>query len=59
MAFQLLSYAVEKISGKRFTTVLEKNLIKPLKLTRTFLHPPVNDTNSVIFDAYDLGDAAP
>jgi hypothetical protein len=38
--------------------VLEKNLINPLKLTRTFLRP-VNDTNSILFDASDLGDGAP
>jgi CubicO group peptidase (beta-lactamase class C family) len=61
MAFQLLSYAVEEITGKKFSTLVDKNLIQALNLTRTFLAPPVNDTNAVVLDAWewDFGEEAP
>ena len=61
MAFQLLGYAVEKISGKKFPDLVNKNLLKPLKLTRTFLAQPVNDSNALVGDGWDLdfGDEAP
>ncbi|KAH6853256.1 beta-lactamase/transpeptidase-like protein [Chaetomium sp. MPI-CAGE-AT-0009] len=61
MAFQLLSYAVEEITGKKFSTLVDKNLIKALNLTRTFLAPPTNDTNAVVVEAWDwdFGEEAP
>lgn len=61
MAFQLLSYAVEGITGKKFSTLVDKNLIQALNLTRTFLAPPTNDTNAVVLDAWewDFGEEAP
>ena len=60
MAFQLLGYAVEKITGRTFPSLVEKNLLKPLKLTRTFLTKP-NDTNAIIVDGWDteFGEEAP
>ena len=60
MAFQLLAYAVEKITGKAFSSLVEKNLLKPLKLTRTFLTKP-NDTNAILVDGWDteFGEEAP
>lgn len=54
MAFQLLGYAVEKITGKKFPGLVEKNLLEPLKLTRTFLTKPVNDSNAIVVDGWDL-----
>ncbi|KAK3299865.1 beta-lactamase/transpeptidase-like protein [Chaetomium fimeti] len=61
MAFQLLSYAVEGITGKKFSTLVDKNLIQALNLTRTFLSPPINDTNAVVLEAWDwdFGEEAP
>ncbi|KAL2148002.1 hypothetical protein VTI28DRAFT_58 [Corynascus sepedonium] len=61
MAFQLLSYAVEKIARKKFPNLVHKNILKPLKLTRTFLTNPINDTNHVVGEAWDwdFGEEAP
>ncbi|KAL2125963.1 hypothetical protein VTI74DRAFT_2077 [Chaetomium olivicolor] len=61
MAFQLLGYAVEKITGKSFPSLVEKKLLKPLNLHRTFLTKPINDSNAVVLDGWDLefGDKAP
>lgn len=39
-AFQILGYALETMTGQRFDKILEKNLIKPLGLTRTFFKTP-------------------
>ena len=33
---------------------VEKSLPKPLKLTRTFLTKPVNDSNAIVVDSWDL-----
>ncbi|KAL2128281.1 hypothetical protein VTI74DRAFT_9393 [Chaetomium olivicolor] len=61
MAFQLLGYAVEKITSKSFPSLVEKKLLKPLKLHRTFLTKPINDSNALVLDGWDLefGDEAP
>ena len=61
MAYQLLAYAVENITGQAFPAMVEENLIKPLRLTRTFLSPPLNDTDAVTVDGWtiDLGGEAP
>ncbi|KAJ4287911.1 hypothetical protein N0V88_007531 [Collariella sp. IMI 366227] len=60
VAFQLLGYAVEKIAHMPFATLVQKKLLEPLKMTRTFLKP-VNDTNAVVLPGFevDMGDAAP
>ncbi|KAK4129716.1 beta-lactamase/transpeptidase-like protein [Parathielavia appendiculata] len=60
MAFQLLGYAVEKIAGTRFPSLVQKKLLKPLKLNRTFLTKP-NDTKALVLDGWDteFGDEAP
>jgi len=61
MAFQLLAYAIENITGQQFATLVEDELLKPLGLTRTFLSTPTNDSNAVIVDGWtaDFGDLAP
>jgi CubicO group peptidase (beta-lactamase class C family) len=61
MAFQILAYAVENITGQDFATLVEDELLKPLGLTRTFLSPVSNDTDAVVVDGWtgDLGDAGP
>jgi CubicO group peptidase (beta-lactamase class C family) len=60
MAFQLLAYAVEKIACTAFPNLVQKKLLKPLKLNRTFLTKP-NDTNALIVDGWDIdfGEEAP
>lgn len=61
MAFQVLGYAVEKITKKKFASLVDKNLVKRLKLTRTFLTKPTNDSNALILDGWDtdFGEEAP
>jgi len=61
MAFQILSYAIESMTGESFPDLVTSQLIKPLNLKRTFLTNPGNDTNAVIYDGWDLdfGDEAP
>ncbi|KAK4244931.1 beta-lactamase/transpeptidase-like protein [Corynascus novoguineensis] len=61
MAFQVLSYAVETIARKKFSKLVHKNILKPLKLTRTFLANSINDTNHVVGEAWDwdFGEEAP
>jgi CubicO group peptidase (beta-lactamase class C family) len=54
MAFQLLAYAVEKITNKKFTALVDKRLVKPLNLTHTFLTKPANPSNAIILDGWDL-----
>ncbi|GAB1318372.1 Penicillin-binding protein 4 [Madurella fahalii] len=61
MAFQLLGYAAENITGKPFAHLVEERLLKPLNLSRTFLSAPLNDSNAVVVDGWtlELGDEAP
>ena len=61
MAFQLLAYAVERITNTPFPDLVKEQIINPLNLTRTFLTHPGNDTNAVVYDGWDLdfGDEAP
>lgn len=61
MAFQLLGYAVAKITGTPFPEVVEEKLLKPLGLARTFLSSPANDSNAVMVEGWewDLSDQAP
>ncbi|KAI1413840.1 beta-lactamase/transpeptidase-like protein [Hypoxylon sp. FL1857] len=64
VAFQLLGYALETITGKTFQTLLENTVIKPLGLNRTFLRAP-NDSLGIIPGdhdttgwAFDIGESA-
>lgn len=36
VAYQLLAYALENISGKRFVDILNDRIIEPLSLNRTY-----------------------
>ncbi|KAK4040945.1 beta-lactamase/transpeptidase-like protein [Parachaetomium inaequale] len=60
VAFQLLSYAVEAITGTKFAALVDKNLLQPLNLARTFLTKP-NDTDAFVASGWDwdFGDEAP
>jgi hypothetical protein len=61
MAFQLLAYAVENITGQAFPDLVVEQLIEPLGLTRTYVTNPGNDSNAIIYTGWDLdfGDEAP
>ncbi|KAH6623462.1 beta-lactamase/transpeptidase-like protein [Chaetomium tenue] len=61
MAFQLLAYAVENITGIAFPDLVVQQLIEPLDLQRTYVTYPGNDTDAVVYDGWDLdfGDEAP
>lgn len=61
-AFQILSYAIEKITGEKFPDLITSQLIEPLNLTRTYVTNPRNDTPNVIIEQTwetDMGDQAP
>jgi len=61
MAFQLLAYAIENITGQAFPAMVEDELLTSLGLTRTFLSVPSNDTDAVVVEGWaeDLGDLEP
>jgi CubicO group peptidase (beta-lactamase class C family) len=61
MAFQILGYAIENITGTPFADLVKEQLIKPLNLTRTYTTLPNNVTDAVMVDGWndDFGDAAP
>ena len=62
MAFQLLAYAVENITGTPFSDLVKRQLVEPLNLRRTFLTTPSNITTDVaITDGWgqDFGDESP
>ncbi len=61
MAFQLLAYAVENITGTPFPDLVTEQILKPLSLNRTFLSHPGNDTNAVVYNGWDadFGDESP
>ena len=40
VAYQLLAYALENITGKNYTDILNSRVIKPLGLNRTFYDTP-------------------
>jgi len=60
-AFQILAYAIENITKTSFSKLVQDELLKPLKLSRTFSSPPLNDSNAAVNEGWraDLGDAAP
>ncbi|KAK4154675.1 beta-lactamase/transpeptidase-like protein [Chaetomidium leptoderma] len=61
MAFQLLAYAVESITGTPFQDLVTEQILNPLNLTRTFVTHPGNDSNAVVVDGWDIdfGDLDP
>ena len=62
MAFQLLAYAVENITGTPFPELVKTQLIEPLNLKRTYLSNPGNLTTDAAITAgwdNDFGDEAP
>lgn len=61
MAYQLLAYAIESITGQSFADTVTKALVEPLGLSRTFLSNPGNDSNAIIAEGWteDLGDENP
>jgi CubicO group peptidase (beta-lactamase class C family) len=65
VAYQLLAYALENISGKKFADILTDRVIKPLGLNRTYYETPperVGVIPGTVKDTYwnvSLGDASP
>ena len=65
VAFVLLSYVAEAITGKPFMKMIEDTVIVPLNLTRTFTHPTKDEFGVIpgtIEDTMwsaDLGNEAP
>ncbi|KAI0817036.1 beta-lactamase/transpeptidase-like protein [Xylaria sp. FL0064] len=64
VAFQLLGYALETITGKTFESLLEETVLKPLGLNNTFLRAPEPSRGLIPGDpastgwSFDLGEAA-
>lgn len=61
VAFQILTYALENITGVDFPTMVEESLYKPLNLTSSsWRYPPTSNDEAVISDPFvwslDLGD---
>jgi CubicO group peptidase (beta-lactamase class C family) len=48
MAFQILGYALEAITGKNISDVLSTEMFSPLGLRDTSLTVPLNATNAII-----------
>ncbi|KAJ4293524.1 hypothetical protein N0V90_008807 [Kalmusia sp. IMI 367209] len=65
VAYQLLAYALENITGKNFTSSLNDRIIKPLGLNRTFYDTPPTEYGVIpgtVKDTYwavSLGEAGP
>ncbi|KAF2799534.1 beta-lactamase family protein-like protein [Melanomma pulvis-pyrius CBS 109.77] len=65
VAYQLLAYALESISGRRFVDILNDRIIKPLSLNRTYYEgapASVGIVPGTVEDMYwsvSLGDASP
>lgn len=63
-AFVLLAYALEAMTGKKFPDLLEKDIIKPLHLTRSSYGKP-DDKYGIIPDGpinfwdFDMADETP
>ncbi|KAI2773964.1 beta-lactamase/transpeptidase-like protein [Daldinia loculata] len=55
VAFQLLGYALETITGKTFQTLMEESVIKPLGLNNTFLKAPEDSRGIIPGDHYTTG----
>lgn len=65
VAYQLLAYALERLTGKNFTDSLNDRVIKPLGLNRTFYDTPPDEYGVIpgtVKDTYwavSLGEAGP
>ncbi|KAI3320158.1 beta-lactamase/transpeptidase-like protein [Xylariaceae sp. AK1471] len=65
VAFQLLGYALETITGKPFESLLKDTVINPLGLNNTFLRAPERARGVIQGNpdktgwSFDLGEAAP
>ncbi|KAI1735724.1 beta-lactamase/transpeptidase-like protein [Xylaria scruposa] len=66
MAFQILAYALEGITGKSFTDIFQSSIIHRLGLSRTSLQPPNSTQEGIIpgdkissWWSVSLGDASP
>lgn len=65
VAYQLLAYALENMTGKKFVDILNDRVIKPLGLNRTYYETPPDKYGVIpgtIKDTYwnvSLGDASP
>ncbi|KAK5661150.1 hypothetical protein OQA88_11041 [Cercophora sp. LCS_1] len=61
MAFQILAYAAENITGTPFPTLVKQQLIEPLGLRRTFVTNPGNISDFALAGGWetDFGDLAP
>jgi CubicO group peptidase (beta-lactamase class C family) len=64
-AYQVLSYALEAITGKTFETMFAESILNPLNLNATSLTQPNSTADAIIpFNEtasewnYDLGDGA-
>lgn len=53
--FILLTFLIEKIYGKRFDEVVEKEIIKPLNLQKTFYNPPKSLQRETAANEYGSG----
>jgi CubicO group peptidase (beta-lactamase class C family) len=64
-AYQLLAYALEEITGKKFTDILNDRIIKPMGLNRTYYNTPDDSVGIIpgsMKDTYwdvSLGEASP
>ncbi|KAF2873506.1 beta-lactamase/transpeptidase-like protein [Massariosphaeria phaeospora] len=65
IGYQLFAYALENITGKKFTDILNDRVIKPLGLNRTYYDTPPDSVGVIpgtVKDTYwnvSLGDASP
>ncbi|KAF2455022.1 beta-lactamase/transpeptidase-like protein [Lineolata rhizophorae] len=67
VAFQLLAYALEAMTGESIEDSFQSALAEPLGLNRTFFHTPTDDPNivypdtitTVLYWGLELGDASP
>ena len=48
VAYMLLAYALEEISGKDWPSLLANNILEPLGLTSTYYLTPTDTSNGVI-----------
>lgn len=48
LAYQILAYALEAMTGKSFEESLQSSLLDPLGLERTSLEAPKSNDNAVI-----------
>ncbi|KAI1799687.1 beta-lactamase/transpeptidase-like protein [Daldinia bambusicola] len=55
VAFQLLGYALETITGKAFQSLMQETVIKPLGLNNTFLKAPEDSRGIIPGDRYVTG----